>query len=147
MHTQVLTKAPSCRVTGEDPFYRFADFRVRPEQPTLAFPQPLLLSDNFFRPRWCGVGDRRLKNVGIIMEWLPGVGKPHLQRVVAALVPKLMRERSLDLTNAAAQALGLGKISCRLLHPFGLICRFPCCHFVDLTRGLMRGWPVCLSLS
>ena len=35
------------------------------------FPSSLLLTDNFYRKAWVGMGDRRLKNVGIVMEWVP----------------------------------------------------------------------------
>ena len=57
-------------------FYEFREFTSRPDIKTLAFPASLLLSDNFFRTAWVGLGDRRLKNVGIIMEWIPvGTGE------------------------------------------------------------------------
>eukprot|EP01012_Entosiphon_sulcatum_P024255 TRINITY_DN29428_c0_g1_i1.p1 TRINITY_DN29428_c0_g1~~TRINITY_DN29428_c0_g1_i1.p1 ORF type:complete len:4234 (+),score=586.19 TRINITY_DN29428_c0_g1_i1:35-12736(+) len=56
---------------AECPFYPLSHFRVRAEQPTLAFPPSLWLSDNFFKTRWAGLGDRRLKNVVFVLEWCP----------------------------------------------------------------------------
>ena len=42
----------------------------------LPFPPNLCLTDNFFRPpqRWAGVGERRLKNIIFILEWVPPSG-------------------------------------------------------------------------
>ena len=40
------------------------------EEECVSFPSDLLLSDNFHKRRWIGIGDRRLKNVGLLMEWL-----------------------------------------------------------------------------
>jgi len=83
---QLLGKVPSCRVNTDEAFYRFADFRVRTDQRTIAFPGNLLLSDNFFRPRWAGLGDRRLKNVGLVLEWVPEANKDQIRRDFATLV-------------------------------------------------------------
>jgi hypothetical protein len=33
----------------------------------------LLVSDNFFRPKWVGTGDRRLKNIALVVEWIPAL--------------------------------------------------------------------------
>merc|ERR1719261_1570052 len=59
----LLCHSPSGEIGGDkdEAFYFFSNFQARPEQPRLTFPSNLLLSDNFFRPRWCGLGDRRLK--------------------------------------------------------------------------------------
>ncbi len=57
-------------VTGSA-FYEFRRFTTRDDIRPVAFPPSLLLTDNFFRASWVGLGDRRLKNVGIMMEWVP----------------------------------------------------------------------------
>ena len=62
---------------------------MRVEQPRLVFPERLLLSDNFFRPRWVGLGDRRLKNVCIVLEWIPEAWKESLRRRIAAMFKQL----------------------------------------------------------
>eukprot|EP00049_Salpingoeca_infusionum_P014496 m.271712 g.271712 ORF g.271712 m.271712 type:complete len:4223 (+) comp15683_c19_seq1:207-12875(+) len=67
----LLSQIPSLKLGGDEPFYAFRDFHVSESQPKLMFPEDLLLTDNFFRPRWIGVGDRRLKNVSLVMEWVP----------------------------------------------------------------------------
>ena len=78
----ILTKVPSCKLGGEEPFYRFNEFQVRKDTPTLKFPENLLLSDNFFRPSWVGLGDRRLKNVGIVLEWNPDAAAKQLRAIL-----------------------------------------------------------------
>ena len=55
----------------------------------IEFPEALLLSDNFFRPLWVGLGVRRLKNVFIVMEWQPSAYKSVLSKRVAALFAQL----------------------------------------------------------
>jgi len=84
-----LASEPRCILGGEESFYRLAEFRVRNEQPQLAFPANLLLTDNFFRPRWCGMGDRRLKNVSLLLEWVPSAGAALLGRDTALLEKQL----------------------------------------------------------
>lgn len=71
----VLTRTPSLQLGSDEPFYSFCEFCVSKDQPKLQFPEDLLLSDNFFRPRWVGVGDRRLKNIVGVLEWTPGAAK------------------------------------------------------------------------
>ena len=76
--TKVLTTRP-CGVLGDEPFYPLSQLQVRAEQPLLPFPDTLWLSDNFFKTRWRGLGDRKLKNVAIVLEWqMPedGTGRP-----------------------------------------------------------------------
>lgn len=69
---QLLSVKPSLK-RGQEAFYPFSEFQVRKEQPILPFPRHLLLSDNFFRPSWISTGDRRLKNVTFVLEWIPEV--------------------------------------------------------------------------
>ena len=71
-----LASRPRCVLGGDECFYRMADFQTRDAQPKLAFSPDLLLSDNFYRPRWSGMGDRRLKNVSLLLEWTPEAA-PH----------------------------------------------------------------------
>ena len=52
----------------------------------------MLLSDNFFRPQWCGIGDRRLKNVSLILEWIPEAVKDHVPRLIAFLMPQFLKQ-------------------------------------------------------
>eukprot|EP00656_Telonema_subtile_P005028 TRINITY_DN12285_c0_g1_i4.p1 TRINITY_DN12285_c0_g1~~TRINITY_DN12285_c0_g1_i4.p1 ORF type:complete len:1077 (+),score=272.22 TRINITY_DN12285_c0_g1_i4:94-3324(+) len=56
---------------GDLPFYPLSIFQINADAPSLQFPDQLLLSGNWFRPQWIGLGDRRLKNVELIMEWQP----------------------------------------------------------------------------
>jgi hypothetical protein len=55
-------------LSGEHPFYPLREFRVALGHPLLPFPSALLVSDNYFRPRWIGVGERRLKNIVFLLE-------------------------------------------------------------------------------
>jgi len=61
----------SSLMTG-DAFYPMAIFHATENQPQLPFPRNLLLSTNYFRPRWAGMGDRRLKNISLVVEWQLG---------------------------------------------------------------------------
>eukprot|EP00658_Telonema_sp_P-2_P085654 TRINITY_DN9806_c0_g1_i3.p1 TRINITY_DN9806_c0_g1~~TRINITY_DN9806_c0_g1_i3.p1 ORF type:complete len:1116 (+),score=353.53 TRINITY_DN9806_c0_g1_i3:180-3527(+) len=56
------------------PFYACSEFQVRSEQPKIPLPQWLTLSDNFFRAKWMGLGDRKLKNCTVFAQWLVGGG-------------------------------------------------------------------------
>ena len=52
------------------PFYSFTRFQVRPVQPKLAaLPTNMYVSDNFFRAKWSGLGERRLKNAVLFIQW------------------------------------------------------------------------------
>ena len=50
-------------------FYKFSNLKLKNEQ--LAFPTELLLSENFYKPRWIGIGDRRLKTICLFLQWIP----------------------------------------------------------------------------
>jgi hypothetical protein len=117
----VLATVPSLRLGGEEPFYSFQDFHVRVEQPKLAFPPSMVLTDNFFKPRWVGVGDRRLKNVSIIVEWQPMAARDALtkeigqqfQQLLAAGTPAnqaaaLAMQRAVQALDATPSALTPG---------------------------------------
>lgn len=56
-----------------------SSFRVREEFPVVPFPARMLLSDNFFRTRWVGKGERRLKNIGLVLVWRPETSKEDLK--------------------------------------------------------------------
>jgi len=99
-----LNKEPSGEI-GEEPFYPFQDFAVRERQPRLSFPDNLLLSDNWFRPRWIGLGDRRLKNIMVVLEWSPKSFTEQLGKLVPLLHQHLISEEGLDANSAAARAL------------------------------------------
>jgi hypothetical protein len=86
----LLAKIPTGNIGDtEEAFYRLRDFHVREEQPKLTFPPNIMISDNFFRPRWVGVGDRKLKNVSLIMEWIPEASKHLLQQRIQVLFQQL----------------------------------------------------------
>jgi hypothetical protein len=58
------------RPAGDAAFYPIARFRCRPQHRALStLPRSLQMSDNSFRLSWCGVGDRRLKNIVVYLEW------------------------------------------------------------------------------
>ena len=47
----------------------FSRFRIRQQQPLLqGLGNDIQLTDNLFRPRWFGAGDRRLKNVVVFLQ-------------------------------------------------------------------------------
>jgi hypothetical protein len=93
--TVTLTTPPPAELTpGEDddvPIYALAEYRSRSERPLIPFPPMIKITDNFFRPpaRWSGVGERRLKNVVFLLEWIPepreGGGSGGGQRFLVAL--------------------------------------------------------------
>ncbi|GAB5372302.1 hypothetical protein AAMO2058_001653500 [Amorphochlora amoebiformis] len=35
------------------------------------FPDCMMVSNNYFHPKWCAVAHRRLKNVAVTLEWIP----------------------------------------------------------------------------
>jgi hypothetical protein len=67
---------------GDHPFYPLSSFQVSASQPPLRFPTPVMVSDNYFRPKWIGLGERRLKNIVFVLEVRPLLP----QSVVAATV-------------------------------------------------------------
>jgi hypothetical protein len=83
-----LLATPSLAALSADgkssPFYEARRFRTRAAHEPLSFPPALLFSDNFFRPSWIGMGDRRLKNASVVLEWLPGVGERAVRLLIAA---------------------------------------------------------------
>ena len=70
----VLSDEKAARFSADAPdadelaFYALNEFRLRHGQP-LSFPPQLLLSRNYFNPKWTGL--RRVKNVVMLMEWAP----------------------------------------------------------------------------
>ena len=91
-------------VNDAQPFYPMYGFRVRPSQPMLPFPTHLLVSDNFFRPKWVGLGDRKLKTASVLLEWTPALNA--LKLVVPKLHSRLI-SRSSSANAAAAKALNI----------------------------------------
>jgi len=71
-------------VVGDNAFYPLSFFRISTEQPALPFPRNVLLSSNYFRPMWAGIGDRRLKNISLVLEWR-GSGTSEADRFLAVL--------------------------------------------------------------
>lgn len=71
-------------------FYPFSQFQAHAECPKIAFPSELLMSGNFFRRRWVGLGERRVKNVGLILEWSPLLHQEAMKTVVQQLFMAIM---------------------------------------------------------
>eukprot|EP01059_Diplonema_ambulator_P000956 TRINITY_DN1073_c1_g4_i1.p1 TRINITY_DN1073_c1_g4~~TRINITY_DN1073_c1_g4_i1.p1 ORF type:complete len:4122 (+),score=1331.11 TRINITY_DN1073_c1_g4_i1:86-12451(+) len=57
--------------SGETPFYPASQFKATEVMPALPFPGELLVTDNFFRPTWLGLGERRLKVAYCVLKWKP----------------------------------------------------------------------------
>lgn len=75
---EVLGQPPSPEGEG-CPFYPLSEFRLRtptgqtqPFSP-LAFPSYMLLSRNHFQPAWWKSSHRRLKNVIMVLDWVPAL--------------------------------------------------------------------------
>lgn len=62
---------PTTIKPGDTAIYQMYDFQTRKDLKPIPFPSDMLVTDNFFRPSWVGVGDRRLKNIALVMEWEP----------------------------------------------------------------------------
>ncbi|KAH3756032.1 nxn protein [Pelomyxa schiedti] len=98
-NASLLTEIPSGELKGGEPFYKFKHFHVREQQPKLKFPESMMLSDNFFRPRWVGVGDRRLKNVAVFLEWAPVMSS----EIARVRTPLLMKQISTGCGNTSCK--------------------------------------------
>jgi len=104
--------------TTDQPFYKLANFRVRPEQPLLPLSGDLWLTDNFFRPRWVGMGDRKLKTAFIALEWHPELSKERHKRGLQTRLKKFFAEEIAkaggDANKAALAALERAKESVKI---------------------------------
>eukprot|EP01060_Flectonema_neradi_P040006 TRINITY_DN8997_c1_g1_i1.p1 TRINITY_DN8997_c1_g1~~TRINITY_DN8997_c1_g1_i1.p1 ORF type:complete len:4144 (+),score=716.08 TRINITY_DN8997_c1_g1_i1:58-12489(+) len=76
---------------GETPFYPLSDFKATESQPLIPFPSSLLLTDNFFRPTWLGLGERRLKVAFIVMTWAPNDAAERVTSVVSLAEAETLR--------------------------------------------------------
>ncbi|KAG5495830.1 hypothetical protein JIQ42_02697 [Leishmania sp. Namibia] len=76
--------ADTVRPTRGCCFYQMNSFQVRPNQPQLQVSPQYLVSDNYFRLDWHGVGERRLKNVFLFLEWVPAHPAPSSSATQAA---------------------------------------------------------------
>ncbi|CAK9024379.1 unnamed protein product [Durusdinium trenchii] len=113
---QVLSDAPKEEGEGERPFYRLCHFRARPEQPQLPLDDELWLSDNFFRPSWVGLGERRLKTASVLLEWHPEISQARQKRGMQKRVRRIFEElqqTGVAPTEAAMKALMKAKESIR----------------------------------
>jgi len=104
------------QTTGADqPFYRLSGFRARREQPLLPVDAGLWLTDNFFRPRWVGTGDRKLKNACVVLEWHPELSKERhkkgLQVRLKEFFPEELAAAGGDAARAAIASLNRAKES------------------------------------
>ncbi|RMX67281.1 hypothetical protein DD238_002126 [Peronospora effusa] len=83
-------------------FYPFSQFQAHAECPKIDFPAELLMSGNFFRRRWVGLGERRVKNVGLILEWSPLLHQEAMKAVVQQLFLAMTEEASAGSANEIA---------------------------------------------
>ena len=70
------------------------------------------MSGNFFRRRWVGLGERRVKNVGLILEWSPLAEQETMKKAVHHLFMQVMTEaqgagEAIAPNDAAVKALSL----------------------------------------
>jgi hypothetical protein len=66
-------------------FYSFSKLRMSKDQTELTLPHNLFLSDNFFKIRWHGLGNRRLKTCIVILQWIcPGQVAPVFASITLA---------------------------------------------------------------
>lgn len=61
---------------AEHPFYFLKDFKLRHQEP-FEFPDFLMLSSNYFNPKWNGL--RRIKNVIMVLEYAPSTAPDRLR--------------------------------------------------------------------
>ena len=69
-------------------FYAAREFAVHKsfnsDRGGLGFPPHLLLSSDHTHPRWRFSSHRRLKNILVLLEWVPGCGAPAAPAAAAA---------------------------------------------------------------
>ncbi|RHY32657.1 hypothetical protein DYB32_002374 [Aphanomyces invadans] len=92
--------------TGSHAFYPLSLFQAQSACRAIAFPGTMLVSDNYYRRRWIGLGERRLKNIGFLMEWHPNAIQLHLKERIGVHFVRLVGT-GLGPTDAAAQAIHL----------------------------------------
>ena len=92
----LLADAPSLK---NHPFYSLSTFKLR-HQDRLSYPSFVMASSNYFNREWVGL--RRLKNVVMILEWVPSLKrvKPFIQDADAACDPKLSESQQQNLEKA-----------------------------------------------
>lgn len=89
-------------------FYPFAHFQAHNECPAIALPSHLLVSGNFFRRRWVGLGERRVKNIGLVLEWSPLAQQETMKKIVHHLFVQVMTASpGIAPNEAAVKALSL----------------------------------------
>eukprot|EP00931_Biecheleriopsis_adriatica_P073552 TRINITY_DN47812_c0_g1_i1.p1 TRINITY_DN47812_c0_g1~~TRINITY_DN47812_c0_g1_i1.p1 ORF type:complete len:4288 (-),score=931.49 TRINITY_DN47812_c0_g1_i1:37-12879(-) len=81
----------STLVIGDDAFYPLALFHAKSSQPQLPFPRQILVSSNYFRPHWAGLGDRRLKNISLVVDWRPDAGSERYLLVLSLAEAETVR--------------------------------------------------------
>ena len=128
-------------------FYPFNQLAICKGVPKLHFPERLLLSDNFFRLAWIGLGDRRLKNVSLVLEWVADLQEGSPRYVVAISLAEGETIRKM-IHSASDFCQGVG-IALRTIHGDIVIDRTP--SFVPDEGKLVPGedmmkQPIALSL-
>ena len=96
----------------------------------LPFPNDMMITDNFFRPSWIGIGDRRLKNIALVLEWVPLLEpvdndpKVLMKKIFSDLVKNGMAAN--DAAAMALQMIAKGELPPRApqSNPFGRIQTF-----------------------
>ncbi|KPA78926.1 hypothetical protein ABB37_05990 [Leptomonas pyrrhocoris] len=71
LHTCGTVASATVRPSHGCCFYQMNTFQIRASQPQLQVDPQFMVSDNYFRLDWHGVGERRLKNVFLFLEWVP----------------------------------------------------------------------------
>mmetsp|Transcript_84094 Transcript_84094/g.168406 ORF Transcript_84094/g.168406 Transcript_84094/m.168406 type:complete len:588 (-) Transcript_84094:213-1976(-) len=90
---------------GDHPFSPLSSFRPSTAAAPLPFPSPLVVSDNYFRPKWIGLGERRLKNIVFLLEVVPGAAHSSFTQDLSSLVSALVSTGAAPSSSAAAIAL------------------------------------------
>lgn len=89
---EALPQISATDAIEDSSFYPLAQFQAHSECPQIDFPSSLLVSGNYFRRRWVGLGERRLKNVGLVLEWSPLAEQETMKAIVHHLFALVMSE-------------------------------------------------------
>nr|CCA25882.1 hypothetical protein ALNC14_120260 [Albugo laibachii Nc14] len=93
----------------DTPFYRLSSFQVESQSPNLHFPSNLLISSNFYRPQWIGLGERRLKNCNFLLQFSPFLIRETYKAAVHYFFHQLSLETAHDPSRIAVQSLQKAK--------------------------------------
>eukprot|EP01006_Ploeotia_vitrea_P035367 TRINITY_DN65862_c6_g2_i1.p1 TRINITY_DN65862_c6_g2~~TRINITY_DN65862_c6_g2_i1.p1 ORF type:complete len:1048 (-),score=628.07 TRINITY_DN65862_c6_g2_i1:58-3024(-) len=88
-------------------FYPFSQFSLRGTgKSDLQMPLHVALSHNYFRPEWAAMGQRRLKNISLILEWIPtSTKKQEADDSTSATTPATTTTAAAELSERQESAL------------------------------------------